>query len=585
MPRALGWLGLGRNGWRTLLVALLCFGAVFLASAAPAGADTALSTVSCVGDNLVISTRGAQNSFGSYQLFGNGPNLPATYDQAGTVTVTGPGAWTNLTVQQDNGVGFTLRDTIGSATCPSPDTTAQTITFAAPADRTYGAAPFQASATGGASGNPVTFTSSTTAVCTATGTNGATITIVGAGTCTLTANQAGSGSYTAADPVTRSFNVAKATLTVTADNKSRQYGAANPTLTASISGFVNGEALATSGVTGAPSLSTTATASSPVSGSPYAITVSNGTLASGNYTFTFVNGTLTVTKASLTVTVANASKVFSAPNPTFAATFAGFVNGDTAAAVSGSAAFATAATQYSPVGNYQVSATQGSLSAANYDFGPFVAGTLTITQAATALFDVRGETTYGDTSGSVTATLYRTQGDYGPVVGARVRFFINGVAVCGGGGQPACPLTNAQGVATLTGVATPAGLQGGSYPTAVQARFDGDTNHLAADTSGPLTVARRILWVKPQDQQVVLGQPNPTTCTLVLTNGSQFAPGDGWASINTKNLRCVYSRNYPYSTPGETVGTKYKISAIGAVSANYDVRYQIGTLTVVAATP
>ena len=86
------------------------------------------------------------------------------------------------------------------------------------------------------------------------------------------------------------------------------YGDANPTLTASFTGFKNGETLATSGVTGSPSLSTTAVATSPVSGSPYTITAALGTLAAGNYSFTFANGQLTVGKAPLTVTADNKSR-------------------------------------------------------------------------------------------------------------------------------------------------------------------------------------------------------------------------------------------------------------------------------------
>ncbi len=206
---------------------------------------------------------------------------------------------------------------------------------------------------------------------------------------------------------------------------------------------------------------------------------------------------------------------------------------------------------------------------------------LAVAKAATALSQVRGAVTYGDTTGSVTATLRRTDGDGGPVADARVRFAVNGVAVCGGGGQPNCPKTNAQGVATLAGVAFPAGLGGGSYPNAVVASFNGDDNHLAAARSGPLVVARRILWVKPVDQTVKLKQPNPTGCTLELANGSAFANGDDFGDLNLSNLRCTTSRNYPSSNASETVGKQYKLSATGVLSTNYDIRYQQGTLTVV----
>src|SRR5213075_2695501 len=68
----------------------------------------------------------------------------------------------------------------------------------------------------------------------------------------------------------------------------------NPTLTVTYSGFVGGETLATSGVTGSPALSATST---NVAGT-YPITVTAGTLSSGNYSFNFVNGQLTVTPAS-----------------------------------------------------------------------------------------------------------------------------------------------------------------------------------------------------------------------------------------------------------------------------------------------
>ncbi|HEY7107415.1 MAG TPA: MBG domain-containing protein [Acidimicrobiia bacterium] len=177
----------------------------------------------------------------------------------------------------------------------TPAVSSQTITFGALANRTYGNAPFTVSATA-SSGLPVTFSTTTPAVCTSSGTNGSTITIVGAGTCSVNANQAGNASFSAAPTVTRSFTVAKAPLTVTADNKTKVQGSANPPLTATITGFVLGQTLATSGVTGSPALSTTATTGSPVGS--YPITVAVGTLASANYSFSFQNGTLTVTAAT-----------------------------------------------------------------------------------------------------------------------------------------------------------------------------------------------------------------------------------------------------------------------------------------------
>jgi hypothetical protein len=80
---------------------------------------------------------------------------------------------------------------------------AQTITFAALPAVTYGAAPFGLSATAN-SGLAVSFASTTTPVCTV---SGSTVTLIAAGTCTIKATQAGNVDYAAATAVYRSFTV------------------------------------------------------------------------------------------------------------------------------------------------------------------------------------------------------------------------------------------------------------------------------------------------------------------------------------------------------------------------------------------
>lgn len=84
----------------------------------------------------------------------------------------------------------------------------QTINFAARGEfRNTADSPFRVSATGGASGNPVTFASTTLAECTTGGTNGSSVTLVAVGECTLLASQAGNAVYDAAIDVDRSFTV------------------------------------------------------------------------------------------------------------------------------------------------------------------------------------------------------------------------------------------------------------------------------------------------------------------------------------------------------------------------------------------
>lgn len=167
------------------------------------------------------------------------------------------------------------------------DRIAQSITFAAPASPVvYGVAPVTLTATGGASGKPVTFT------VTGSGHLVGNLLHLSAGTVVVTANQAGDANYAPATPLSHSITVNKAPLTVTAQDVGRVYGAANPSFPYKFSGFVNGD-LAVHTVTGKPSLTTTATPTSAVGA--YSITAAAGTLASTDYSFVFVEGTLTVT--------------------------------------------------------------------------------------------------------------------------------------------------------------------------------------------------------------------------------------------------------------------------------------------------
>ena len=116
------------------------------------------------------------------------------------------------------------------------------------------------------------------------------------------------GNYDFTGFVAGSLDVKKATLTVTADNKSRALGASDPAFTVSYSGLKNGETLATSGVTGSPTLTSNDTPTSPPG--DYTIVVTAGNLTASNYAFAFVNGTLTITQTTTSTTVLS-----SVPNP------------------------------------------------------------------------------------------------------------------------------------------------------------------------------------------------------------------------------------------------------------------------------
>ena len=94
----------------------------------------------------------------------------------------------------------------------------QAITFSAIVPKTYGQVPFTPAVAGGASNNPIIFTSSDSSIAICNGAKGETITIVGAGSCKIYANQAGDATYAPALQQEQELIVNKATPVLTWNN-------------------------------------------------------------------------------------------------------------------------------------------------------------------------------------------------------------------------------------------------------------------------------------------------------------------------------------------------------------------------------
>jgi hypothetical protein len=191
------------------------------------------------------------------------------------------------------------------------------------------------------------------------------------------------------------LSVTPATLTITLANKSKAYGAALPTLTANLAGFVNGDTAAS--LTTQPALSTTATAASHVNS--YPITASGAIDA--DYTFSYVAGSLSVTPVGLTVTAENKSKLYGATLPTLTASYAGFVNGDTAASLTTQPVLSTMATAASHVNTYPTTVS-GAVDA-DYTIG-YQPGTLSVTPAALTVTAAGKSRIYGAALPTLTAS-------------------------------------------------------------------------------------------------------------------------------------------------------------------------------------
>jgi len=213
----------------------------------------------------------------------------------------------------------------------------QTIIFPQPADSIYGDAPFVVSATGGASGNSVTFTASR--MCTSTGTYGETITIVAAGSCTVTASQAGSDIYNAAADVVRTFTIARARPHVTwAAPASIVYG------TALDGTQLNATADTAGAFTYSPAAGTVLNAGT---GQPLHVSFTPADAA--NYESAAADVAIDVAKAALSVSANDASREFGSPNPPLTGTLLGIVAGDGI-----TASYSTAAGLSSPIGSYAI---------------------------------------------------------------------------------------------------------------------------------------------------------------------------------------------------------------------------------------
>ena len=133
---------------------------------------------------------------------------------------------------------------------------------------------------------------------------------------------------------------------------------------------------------------TTAIASQVLKGAA-GVDLSTSVLTAGTHTLTVVYGgdddfkpclttwNVTVAKAPLTVTANNKDMAHGGPVPALTWSLSGFVNGDTATAVSGSPVLSTGVGPNTPAGHDPIAIAIGSLAASNYTFN-LVPGTLTV---------------------------------------------------------------------------------------------------------------------------------------------------------------------------------------------------------------
>ncbi len=148
-------------------------------------------------------------------------------------------------------------------------------------------------------------------------------------------------------------------------------------------------------------------------------------------------------RRSLTVTANSTTKAYQAAVPALSYTLSGFVNGETASVVTGAPRLTTTASAASPVGNYPITVSLGTLSAVNYDFPKLVNGVLTVQATTTTTVTSSKNPSTSGAAVTFTARVAATPATVKPA--GTVQFLIDGVAF----GRP---------VALVNGVATSAAI-------------------------------------------------------------------------------------------------------------------------------
>ncbi len=274
--------------------------------------------------------------------------------------------------------------------------------------------------------------------------------------------------------VAGSVNIVAAILDVTASSATISYGSSPPAITPFYDGFLNGDDandLATQ-----PTCGTTVTSATAVGS--YTSTCSGG--VSGNYTFVYHTGTITVKKKVLTVTATDVSRPMGGAN-VFAHSFSGFVNGDTAAVVSGSPAFSTLADASSEPGMYLITPSAGSLAASNYSFA-FVNGWLTVTKGTMHIVPAPASKSAAIKNHKMTFSATATNNLSGlPIAGVTLKFtYMAGNVPIG-----CSAVTNSAGVATCTNADGRLLLAGIGKPYTVS--FAGNFDYLPATVNGTIS--------------------------------------------------------------------------------------------------
>ena len=241
--------------------------------------------------------------------------------------------------------------------------------------------------------------------------------------------------------------------------------------------------------------------------------------------------TLTVNKAPLTITAQSYTIEQGQSLPTFAATYEGFVNNQTASVLTKQPTFSCEVTNSDVPGTYTI--TPSGAEAKNYEMS-YVAGTLTITEQPACTVTAKSYTIkYGD---ALPEFEYTSEG-----------FELEGTP------ELSCEATSASPVGTYPITVTKGSL----------------TNYNVTYVAGTLTIEKAPLKVTVQNADMTYGNALPTF----------EAAYEGFKNNDDATVLTTTPTMTTTASSLSAVGT-YEITASGAEAQNYEMSYVNGTLTI-----
>ncbi|AHL77234.1 filamentous hemagglutinin [Stutzerimonas stutzeri] len=256
------------------------------------------------------------------------------------------------------------------------------------------------------------------------------------------------------------------------------------------------------------------------------------------YDISYADTALTIDKAALTVTAADASKTYDglAFNGGNGVTYSGFVNGENAGVLGGTLVYGGSAQGAINAGSYDLNAS--GLSADNYAIN-YTAGSLNVDKAQATVTANSGLVTYNGQQQSIT-------------------------------GFTATGLVNGETAGVLSGVSTNggSGINAGRYTHSASGT---DGNYSLTFVDGALTIDKAALSITALDASktfdgIAFGGGNGVSY-------SGFVNGEG-ASVLGGGL------TYGGSAQGAVNAGSYDLSASGLTSANYDIAFVDGVLSI-----